>query len=58
MLPITDPDHWLELAKAARDLAELIDDPRAKSTMLSVADEYELSAKNSENKQVTGSFSC
>ena len=49
--PITDPNYCLDLAKEARALAELIDDPKAKRTMLGIADEYELSAKKAENEQ-------
>jgi hypothetical protein len=50
---ITDPNHCLDLAKEARALAEFIDDPKAKRTMLVIADEYELAAKKGE-QQTTG----
>jgi hypothetical protein len=39
--PINDPKHWLNRAKEARALAEQIDDPEAKRTMLKNADDYE-----------------
>jgi hypothetical protein len=38
---INDPKHWLDRAKEARALAEQIDDPEAKRTMLKNADDYE-----------------
>jgi hypothetical protein len=42
---INDPSRWLDLAKEARALAEHIADPKAKRTMLAIADEYERLAK-------------
>jgi hypothetical protein len=39
--PINDPKHWLDRAKEARTLAEQMDDPEAKRTMLKNADDYE-----------------
>ena len=48
---INDPNHCLDVAKEARALAEFIDDPKAKSIMLQIADEYESSAKKAENEQ-------
>ena len=33
---INDPKHWLDRAKEARALAEQMDDPEAKRTMLKV----------------------
>jgi hypothetical protein len=38
---INDPKHWLDRAKEARALAEQMDDPEAKRTMLKNADDYE-----------------
>jgi hypothetical protein len=38
---INDPKHWLDRAKEARALAEQIDDPEAKRTILKNADDYE-----------------
>jgi hypothetical protein len=42
---INDPKHWLGRAKEARALAEQLDDPEAKRTMLATADDYERLAK-------------
>jgi hypothetical protein len=55
--PITDPNHCLDLAKEARALAEFIDDPNSKSTMLRLAAEYELAAKKGEH-QTTSTVSA
>jgi hypothetical protein len=49
--PIADPNHCLDLAKEARALAEFMDDPKSKSTMLGIADKYELAAKKAETEQ-------
>ena len=38
---INDPKHWLDRAKEARALAEQMNDPEAKRTMLKNADDYE-----------------
>jgi hypothetical protein len=38
---IDDPKHWLDRAKEARALAEQMNDPEAKRTMLKNADDYE-----------------
>jgi hypothetical protein len=48
--PINDPEHWLKRAKEARALAEQIDDPEAKRTMLKNADEYERLAHRAEER--------
>src|SRR5215472_16910524 len=37
---INDPKHWLDRAKEARALAEQMDDPETKRTMLKNADDY------------------
>jgi hypothetical protein len=42
---INDPSRWLDLAKEARTLAEHIANPKAKRTMLAIADDYERLAK-------------
>ena len=47
---INDPKHWLDRAKEARALAEQIDDPEAKRTMLGIADDYERLAKRAEER--------
>jgi hypothetical protein len=38
---INDPSRWPDLANEARALAEHIADPKAKHTMLAIAEEYE-----------------
>jgi hypothetical protein len=48
--PINDPEHWLNRAKEARALAEQIDDPEAKRTMLKNADEYERLAHRAKER--------
>jgi hypothetical protein len=45
---INDPKHWLDRAKEARALAERMDDPEAKRTMLKNADDYERLAQRAE----------
>ena len=47
---IYDPKHWLDRAKEARALAEQIDDPEAKRTMIGIADDYERLAKRAEER--------
>jgi hypothetical protein len=48
--PINDPKHWLNRAKEARVLAEQIDDPEAKRTMLKIADDYERLAQRAQER--------
>jgi len=48
--PINDPENWLNRAKEARALAERIDDPEAKRTMLKNADEYERLAHRAKER--------
>ena len=45
---INDPKHWLDRAKEARALAEQMNDPEAKRTMLKNADDYERLAQRAE----------
>jgi hypothetical protein len=47
---INDPKHWLDRAKEARALAEQMDDPEAKRTMLNNADDYERLAQRAEER--------
>jgi hypothetical protein len=47
---INNPKHWLDRAKEARALAEQMDDPEAKSTMLKNADDYERLAQRAEER--------
>ncbi len=48
--PINDPKHWLDRAKEARALAEQMNDPDAKRTMLGIAEDYERLAKRAEER--------
>ena len=48
---INDPKHWLDRAKEARALAEQMNDPEAKRTMLKNADITSGSPKERENEQ-------
>jgi hypothetical protein len=53
---IDNPEHWRARAEEARVLAEQIDDPGAKQTMLRIAESYERLAERAaerlkENKQ-------
>ena len=48
---INDPKHWLDRAKEARALAEQMDDPELKRTMLKNADVTSGSPKEPENEQ-------
>jgi hypothetical protein len=45
---LQDPKHWRARAAEARAVAELMDDPIAKSTMMNIAEEYEDLARRSE----------
>jgi hypothetical protein len=47
---INDPKHWLDRAKEARVLAEQMDDPEAKVTMLTIANDYERLATRAEQR--------
>ncbi len=47
---INDAKHWLDRAKEARALAEQIDDPEAKRTMLKNADDYERLAQRAQER--------
>ena len=53
---IDDPGHWRARAEEARVLAEQMDDPEAKQTMLRIAESYERLSERAaerlkENKQ-------
>ena len=48
--PINDPKHWLDRAKEARALAEQMNDPEAKRTMLKNADDYERLAQRAKER--------
>jgi hypothetical protein len=47
---INDPKHWHDRAKEARALAEQMNDPEAKRTMLKNADDYERLAQRAEER--------
>ena len=47
---INDPTHWLDRAKEARALAEQMNDPEAKRTMLKNADDYERLAQRARER--------
>jgi hypothetical protein len=47
---INDPKHWFDRAKEARALAEQMDDPEAKRTMLKNADDYERLAQRAQER--------
>jgi hypothetical protein len=47
---INDPKHWLDRAKEARALAEQMNDPEVKRTMLKNADDYERLAQRAEER--------
>jgi hypothetical protein len=52
---INDPKHWLDRAKEARALAEQMNDPEAKRTMLKNADDYErLAQRAADDEQDAG----
>ena len=51
MLPIlNNPQHWRDRAEEARAVADQLDDPDARRTMLGIADEYERLALNAERR--------
>jgi hypothetical protein len=45
-----DPQHWRQLAQAARATADELDDPDAKRTMLEIAEGYEQMAVLTERR--------
>ena len=47
---ISDPRHWLDRAKKARDAAEAMTDPEFKRMMIEVAVGYERLAKRAEER--------
>ena len=47
---IFDPKHWRERAEEARTIAEKMDDPVARQSMLRIAEEYELLAIRAETR--------
>lgn len=47
---IDDPSHWRQRAEEARSVADQLDDPIAKETMLAIARSYEQMAILAEAK--------
>ena len=47
---INDPEHWRARARDMRALSTLAQDEQAKSTMLKVAEDYELLARRAANR--------
>ena len=47
---INDPTHWRQRAEEARRVADQLDDPIAKETMLAIAQSYEQLAVLAEAK--------
>jgi hypothetical protein len=45
-----DPQHWRLRAEEARACAELIGDPKSKSALLEIADQYEQIAARAEER--------
>ena len=45
-----DPQHWRLRAEEARACAELIGDPKSKSALLEIADQYEQVAARAEER--------
>jgi hypothetical protein len=37
---LDDPEHWRQRAEEARTIAEQVNNPSAKATMLSIAEQY------------------
>jgi hypothetical protein len=50
---LNDPAHWRRLAEETRRVAEQLDDPLAKRTLLEVAEHYEQIAVIAEAGAVT-----
>jgi hypothetical protein len=46
------PEHWLERAREARELAAQIKDAEAKQAMLAIAEGYQKVAKRAEAREV------
>jgi len=47
---INDPQHWIERAREARELAEQMDDPIAQRAILSIGESYMILAKRAEER--------
>jgi hypothetical protein len=51
---LNDPAHWRKRAEETRSIADKIDDPTAKQTMLQVAEHYERIAVIAQTRLVAG----
>ena len=47
---LNNAEHWLQRAQEARRLADGIDEPEAKQTLLKIADDYERLAQRASNR--------
>jgi hypothetical protein len=47
---INDPEHWRRRAGEARNVADSLDDPEARRTMLKIAGEYEHLAERARER--------
>jgi hypothetical protein len=46
------PEHWLQRAREAREMADAMKDPVAKAAMIAIAENYEKIAKRAEAREV------
>jgi hypothetical protein len=51
---INDSAHWKRRAEEARRVAEQLDDPAAKATMVEIAESYERLAEMAALRELTG----
>jgi hypothetical protein len=49
---IYDPEHWRSRAKDARRIADSLDDPGARRSMLKIAEEYERLAERAAERAI------
>ena len=50
---IDDPGHWRQRAREARSVADQLDDPKLKQTMLDIAQSYEQLAALAEKRSAS-----
>jgi hypothetical protein len=48
---LDDPEHWRQRAEEARTIADEVQNPSAKATMLSIAEQYEQMAEYAQRRQ-------
>jgi hypothetical protein len=51
---IYDASHWLSRAQQAREVADSLEDPEAKRSMLKIASEYERLAERARERAAKG----